>query len=48
MKKDDNSGIEEKDVIDSLTPNPELDQWKFYAQTTLNTAIEDSKTTDST
>jgi hypothetical protein len=38
MKKDSSSDIEKEDVIDTLTPNPELDQWKFYAQTTLNTS----------
>lgn len=38
MKRDNSSDIEKEDVIDTLTPNPELDQWKFYAQTTLNTS----------
>lgn len=36
--KDQTDEVNKEDVLETLTPNPDLDQWKFYAQTTLNTS----------
>lgn len=38
MNTKDEQSVDEQDIVETLTPKPALDQWKFYAQTTLNTS----------
>lgn len=38
MSQEKDLEINDEDLIETITPNPNLDQWKFYAQTTLNTS----------